>query len=77
MARFKRSPVSHPINISFVERNNPTLRHHNRRLVRKTIAFSSAIIEQAQRACYVVNPRCDLCRSYNVDKTESIREGFS
>lgn len=39
-ARLKRSPVSHHINTSFVERNNLTMRHHNRRLVRKTIAFS-------------------------------------
>lgn len=34
------SPVSRHINTSFVERNNLTMRHHNRRLVRKTIAFS-------------------------------------
>ncbi|MEW6733106.1 MAG: hypothetical protein AB1489_17400 [Acidobacteriota bacterium] len=36
----KRSPVSRHINASFVERNNLTMRHHNRRLIRKTIAFS-------------------------------------
>src|SRR5436190_13791134 len=35
-----QSPVSNKINISFVERNNLTMRHHNRRLVRRTIAFS-------------------------------------
>ncbi|MEW6732685.1 MAG: hypothetical protein AB1489_15265 [Acidobacteriota bacterium] len=34
------SPVSRHINTGFVERNNLTMRHHNRRLVRKTIAFS-------------------------------------
>jgi IS1 family transposase len=39
-AKLKQSPVSRAINTSFVERNNLTLRHHNRRLVRKTIAFS-------------------------------------
>ncbi len=39
-AKLKQSPVSHAINTSFVERNNLTMRHHNRRLVRKTIAFS-------------------------------------
>jgi IS1 family transposase len=39
-AKLKQSPVSRAINTSFVERNNLTMRHHNRRLVRKTIAFS-------------------------------------
>jgi len=39
-AKLKLSPVSRVINTSFVERNNLTMRHHNRRLVRKTIAFS-------------------------------------
>lgn len=39
-AKLKLSPVSRAINTSFVERNNLTMRHHNRRLVRKTIAFS-------------------------------------
>src|SRR5262249_49617794 len=39
-AKLKCSPVSRHINTSFVERNNLTMRHHNRRLVRKTIAFS-------------------------------------
>jgi hypothetical protein len=39
-AKLKQSPVSNAINTSFVERNNLTMRHHNRRLVRKTIAFS-------------------------------------
>jgi len=39
-AKLKQSPVSRCINTSFVERNNLTMRHHNRRLVRKTIAFS-------------------------------------
>jgi IS1 family transposase len=39
-AKLKQSPVSQAINTSFVERNNLTMRHHNRRLVRKTIAFS-------------------------------------
>ena len=40
VAKLKRSPVSRQINTTFVERNNLTLRHHNRRLTRKTIAFS-------------------------------------
>ena len=35
-----KSPVSNKINISFVERNNLTMRNQNRRLVRRTIAFS-------------------------------------
>ena len=39
-AQLKRSPVREHINTSFVERNNLTMRHHNRRLVRKTRAFS-------------------------------------
>ncbi|MEW6732466.1 MAG: IS1 family transposase [Acidobacteriota bacterium] len=39
-AKLKRSPVSRHINTSFVERNNLTMRHHNRRLVRRTISFS-------------------------------------
>jgi IS1 family transposase len=39
-AKLKQSPVSQAINTSFVERNNLTMRHQNRRLVRKTIAFS-------------------------------------
>ncbi len=39
-AKLRQSPVSQAINTSFVERNNLTMRHHNRRLVRKTIAFS-------------------------------------
>ncbi len=39
-AKLKQSPVSQAINTSFVERNNLPMRHHNRRLVRKTIAFS-------------------------------------
>jgi len=38
--KLNESPVSNKINISFVERNNLTMRHHNRRLVRRTIAFS-------------------------------------
>jgi hypothetical protein len=40
VAKLKRSSVSQSINTSFVERNNLTMRHHNRRLVRKTMAFS-------------------------------------
>jgi hypothetical protein len=39
-AQLKQSPVSKHINTSFVERNNLTMRHQNRRLTRKTIAFS-------------------------------------
>ena len=39
-AKLKCSPVSRHINTSFVERNNLTMRHHNRRLTRRTIAFS-------------------------------------
>ena len=38
--QLKRSPVSKQIDTSFVERNNLTIRHRNRRLTRKTIAFS-------------------------------------
>ena len=36
----ERSPVSHRINTSFVERQNNSLRQHNRRLTRKTLGFS-------------------------------------
>lgn len=36
----ERSPVSNQINISFVERNNLTMRERNRRLTRKTLGFS-------------------------------------
>jgi IS1 family transposase len=43
MEKLKQSPVSHTINISFVERNNLTIRHNNRRLTRKTIAFSKKL----------------------------------
>ena len=39
-AKLQQSPVSQAINTSFVERHNLTMRHQNRRLVRKTIAFS-------------------------------------
>lgn len=39
-AKLQQSCVSHSINTSFVERNNLTMRHHNRRFTRKTIAFS-------------------------------------
>jgi len=39
-AKLQQSCVSHSINTSFVERNNLTMRHHNRRVTRKTIAFS-------------------------------------
>jgi IS1 transposase len=39
-AQIERSPVSKHINTSFDERNNLTMRHQNRRLTRKTIAFS-------------------------------------
>jgi IS1 family transposase len=38
--KLRKSLVSNKINTSFVERNNLTMRHHNRRLVRRTIAFS-------------------------------------
>jgi len=36
----EKSPVSNQINISFVERNNLTMRERNRRLTRKTLGFS-------------------------------------
>src|SRR6266498_1725037 len=39
-ARLNDSPTSHTINTSFVERENFTLRQHNRRLTRKTSGFS-------------------------------------
>jgi hypothetical protein len=39
-AKLAQSPVSTAINTSFVERNNLTIRHQNRRLGRKTMAFS-------------------------------------
>jgi len=37
------SPVSSRVNISFIERNNLTLRQHSRRLTRKTNGFSKDI----------------------------------
>ena len=37
------SPVSKSVNISFIERNNLTLRQHSRRLTRKTNGFSKEI----------------------------------
>ena len=39
-AYLARSPVSSQINTAFVERENGTMRHHNRRFVRRTLAFS-------------------------------------
>ena len=39
----RESPVSNRINISFVERSNLTRRHYNRRLSRRTIAFSKKL----------------------------------
>jgi IS1 family transposase/transposase-like protein len=43
MARLAQSPTSTQINTSFVERDNLTLRQHNRRLTRKTNGFSKEI----------------------------------
>lgn len=42
-ARLTASPVSHAINTSFIERENLTLRQHNRRLTRKTNGFSKEL----------------------------------
>jgi IS1 family transposase len=42
-ARLAQSPTSTHINTSFVERDNLTLRQHNRRLTRKTNGFSKEI----------------------------------
>lgn len=39
----RESPVSNRINISFVERSNLTRRHYNKRLSRRTIAFSKKL----------------------------------
>ncbi len=39
-AYLERSPVSRRINTAFVERQNNTMRHHNRRFTRKTLGFS-------------------------------------
>jgi len=39
----EKSPVSNSVNISFVERNNLSLRQHSRRLGRKTNGFSKDI----------------------------------
>jgi len=41
--RLDASPVSNSVNISFIERNNLTLRQHSRRLTRKTNGFSKDI----------------------------------
>jgi len=41
--RLAASPASAVINTSFVERENLMLRHHNRRLTRKTIGFSKEV----------------------------------
>ena len=40
---FRSSPVSNQINVSFVERNNLSLRHYNKRLSRRTMAFSKKL----------------------------------
>jgi len=37
------SPVSRHVNTAFVERENGTLRHHSRRLTRRTLAFSKKL----------------------------------
>lgn len=50
-AQLKRSVVSRHINTSFVERNHLTMRHHNRRLVRKTIAFPKKRERLEQQLC--------------------------
>jgi hypothetical protein len=42
-ARLAALPTSTTINTSFVERDNLTLRQHNRRLTRKTNAFSKEL----------------------------------
>ncbi|PIU62504.1 MAG: hypothetical protein COS84_10360 [Armatimonadetes bacterium CG07_land_8_20_14_0_80_40_9] len=39
----EESPVSNQINVSFVERNNLSLRHYNKRLSRRTMAFSKKL----------------------------------
>jgi IS1 family transposase len=39
-AYLEQSPVSKRINTAFVERQNNTMRHHNRRFTRKTLGFS-------------------------------------
>ena len=39
-AYLDRSPVSQHLNTAFVERQNGTMRHQNRRFTRKTLAFS-------------------------------------
>jgi len=39
-AYLERSPVSQRINTAFVERQNNTMRQHNRRFTRKTLGFS-------------------------------------
>ena len=36
----RRSPVNSRVNTAFVERQNETMRHHNRRFMRKTLSFS-------------------------------------
>jgi len=39
-AYLEQSPVSKRINTAFVERQNNTMRQHNRRFTRKTLGFS-------------------------------------
>jgi len=48
-AYLERSSISRQINISFVERQNGTMRHHTRRCTRKTIAFSKKTIALEQQ----------------------------
>jgi hypothetical protein len=78
-AKLAQSPVSTAINTSFVERNNLTMRHQNRRLVRKTMAFSKTherVVQQLHLSCayyHFVKPHLGL-RQKTKRKKQKYRE---
>jgi len=62
-AYLKRSPASRRVNTAFVERQNNTMRQHNRRFTRKTLGFSKKRywMERQLHLCVGYYHFCDLC----------------